>query len=335
MQTFFFFFFLLAASPFLPAQEQAAAAGDNLAAAQDALHRDHPQQAIAILQRLAAQAPPAKGVMHELGIAYYRTGKLAEAKSAFAKAIEQDASDRESVQMEGLTLYRLGQPGAAIPYLERVVDWMPNANADAQYVLGLCYLNAQRYDDARIAFAKEFGQPPSSAAAYLLLATMLRHAHLPDMAAIQVQKALALSPDLPMAHLTLGEIALYKSNIDLAVRELEAERSINPNYSPVYDRLGEAYLRLGKLPEAQQALTKAIALDTTLTSAFIEMGNLLLRNQDPQTAIMYLRHAEKMDPGDFTTHSLLAQAYHRTGQEDEARQESALAIRARGEAGRP
>ncbi len=335
MRTFLFFPLLLAASSFLPAQEQAAYAGDNLAAAQDALHRDHPQQAITILQRLAAQAPPVKGVMHELGIAYYRTGKLVEAKNTFVKAIEQDASDRESVQMEGLTLYRLGQPGAAIPYLERVVDWMPNADADAQYVLGLCYLNAQRYDDARIAFAKEFGQPQGSAAAYLLLATMLRHAHLPDMAVIQAQKALALSPDLPMAHLTLGEIAHYKSNIDLAVRELEDERSINPNYAPVYDRLGEAYLRLGKLPEAQQALTKAIALDTTLTSAFIEMGNLLLRSQDTQTAIMYLRHAEEMDPGDFTTHSLLAQAYHRIGQEVEARRESALAIRARSEPGRP
>ena len=40
--------------------------------------------------------------------------------------------------MRGLTLYRLGQPAAAIPYLERVRQWMPNANADANHVLGLC-----------------------------------------------------------------------------------------------------------------------------------------------------------------------------------------------------
>jgi len=202
---------------------------------------------------------------------------------------------------------------------------MPGANADATYVLGLCYLNARRYDDARASFATQFGEPPDSAAAYLLLATMLRHANLPELAAIQAQKALDISPNLPMAHFMLGEIALYKSNIDQAITELEAERRINPDYAPVYDRLGDAYLHVDRLAEAQQALTKAIALDTSMTASFTNMGKVLLRRQDTQTAIMYLRHAEKMDPDDATIHTLLSQAYHRTGQDDEAKRENALA----------
>ena len=226
--------------------------------------------------------------------------------------------------MEGLVLYRMGQPAAAIPYLERVLQWMPNANADARYVLGLCYLNAQRYDDARASFAVDFGVDPNSAGAYLLLATMLRHANLPELAAVQAQKAVDLSPSLPLAHFMLGEVALYKSNVDLAISEFEAERRLNPDYAPLYDRLGDAYLRVEKLDEAQQALTKAIALDTSLTGAFIKMGKVLLRRQDTQTAIMYLKHAEKMDPEDFTTHTLLSQAYHRVGLDDDAKREAAL-----------
>jgi len=266
-----------------------------------------------------------KGVQHELGLAYYRTGKLIEAKNAFAQAIAQDAADQESVQMEGLVLYRLGQPAAAIPYLERVLRWMPNANADARYVLGLCYLNAQRYDDARTSFAAQFSEDPNSAGAYLLLGTMLRHANLPELAAVQAQKALAISPNLPLAHFMVGEVALFKSNIDQAIAEFEAERRINPDYAPLYDRLGDAYLRAEKLDDAQQALTKAIALDTTLTGAFIKMGKVLLRKQDLPTATMYLKHAEKMDPDDFTTHTLLSQAYHKMGLEDDAKREVGLA----------
>lgn len=325
MKTFVPVLLLLMAT--LPARTQslpAATAEDTLARAHAALDRDQPDEAIALLQPLATAQPPVHGIQHELGLAYYRTSKLSQAKAAFAQAIAEDARDQESVQMEGLVLYRMGQPAAAIPYLERVLQWMPNANADARYVLGLCYLNAQRYDDARASFAAQFGLEPNSAGAYLVLGNMLRHANLPEQAGVQAQKAIDIAPTLPLAHFMLGEVALYKSNIDLAISEFEAERRINPDYAPVYDRLGDAYLRVDKLQEAQQSLTKAIALDTTLTGAFIKMGKVLLRRQDTRTAIMYLKHAEKMDPDDFTTHIMLSQAYHKVGLDDDAKRETAL-----------
>ena len=136
---------------------------------------------------------------------------------------------------------------------------------------------------------------------------MLMHADLPELASQQAQKALDISPNFPMAHFMVGEVALYKSNIPLAIAEFEAERRINPDYAPVYDRLGDAYLRIDKLVDAQKSLTKAISLDTTSTGPFILMGKVLLRSKDDQTAIMYLKHAEKMDPSNYITHTLLAQ----------------------------
>jgi tetratricopeptide (TPR) repeat protein len=281
--------------------------------------------AFAILQQLTTIQPPVKGLQHELGIAYYRTGKLEEAQRAFAAGAKEDPSDLESVQMEGLTLYRLGRPGEAIPFLERVRQWTPNANADANYVLGLCYMNSQRYDDARRAFAIEFQVPADSGSAYLLLGNMLMRANLPELAADQARKAVQLSPNLPLAHFLLGEIYLFKSDVDRALEEFEQERRLNPSYAPLYDRLGDVYTRVGKLQEAQEALTKAISLDTSSTGPFIQMGKVLLHRQEPQTAIMYLKHAEKMDPGNFITHTLLAQAYRKMSQEDAARRETDLA----------
>src|SRR5579864_3136977 len=73
-------------------------------------------EAIASLEALANAHPEQKGLQHDLGLAYYRTGKLVEARKAFERAIAADPQDLESVQLEGLTLYRLGQPQAAIPY---------------------------------------------------------------------------------------------------------------------------------------------------------------------------------------------------------------------------
>jgi tetratricopeptide (TPR) repeat protein len=293
-----------------------------LAAAHEKLERGHPQEAIATLEKLAAtSAASAKGVQHELGIAYYRTGKLLSAEQAFAHAMDEDPKDMESVQMRGLSLYRLGRPEAAIPFLEQVRQWTPNANADANYVLGLCYLNSQRFDDARMAFANQFAIPPNSGPAYLLVGKMLMQANLPEAAADAATKALALTPKLPLAHLLLGEFYLFKSDTQTALREFEQEREINPANSAVYDRLGDVYTRSGQYQQAQEALAKAISLDTSSTGPFIQMGKVLLRRNDPQTSLLYLQHAEKMDPGNYITHTLLGQAYRSLGREEEAKKE--------------
>jgi tetratricopeptide (TPR) repeat protein len=285
------------------------------------LQNGQPQQAIADLQQQAAKQPPVPGASRSLGIAYYRTGKLIDAEQAFAKAMAQDPADVESIQLRGLTLYRLGRPADAIPFLERVRQWTPNANADANHVLGLCYMNARRYDDARGAFAVQYHVPADSAAAYLLAGSMLMQADLPEFAAQDAHKALEISPQLPLAHFMLGEVYLYKSDVAHALEEFEQERAINPASPAVYDRLGDVYTRTGQYQQAEEALTRAISLDVSSTGPFIQMGKVFLRRDDPQTAAMYLQHAEKMDPGNYITHTLLGQAYRKLGKEDDAKRE--------------
>jgi tetratricopeptide (TPR) repeat protein len=300
---------------------------ETLASAHQKLEHGDPQQAVAMLEQLVATGKSAPGVQHELGIAYYRTGKLLSAEKAFARAMTEDPNDTESVQMRGLSLYRLGRPADAIPFLERVRQWTPNANADANYVLGLCYLNSQRFDDARAAFANQFGVSPDSGAAYLLLGKMLMQANLPEAAAQSAKKALEVTPKIALAHFMLGEFYLFKSDTAQALREFEQEREINPANAAVYDRLGDLYTRSGQYQQAQESLAKAIALDTSSTGPFIQMGKVLLRRNDPQTSLLYLQHAEKMDPGNYITHTLLGQAYRSLGREQDAKNEMAAAAK--------
>jgi predicted Zn-dependent protease len=110
-----------------------------------------------------------------------------------------------------------------------------------------------------------------------------------------------------------------------ALEEFEQERAINPAYSAVYDRLGDVYTRTGQYQQAEEALTRAISLDVSSTGPFIQMGKVFLRRDDPQSAAMYLQHAEKMDPGNYITHTLLGQAYRRLGKEEEAKRELDMA----------
>lgn len=305
----------------------------SLAVAHSKIEHGDSQGALALLEQLRTSEPGMKGLAHEFGLVYYRSGKLVEAEAAFARATQEDPGDKESVQLRGLTLYRLGRPAAAIPFLEQVREWTPNGNADANYVLGLCYLNSQRYDEARGAFALQYGVQRDSGAAYMLAGEMLLEANLPEVALASGKKALESSPDLPLLHFLLGEVYLFQSNVEAALKEFTREQQLNPAYAPLYDRLGDTYTRAGRYQEAQEALTRALSLDRSSTGPFIQMGKVLLKRNDPQSAAMYLQHAEKMDPGNAITHTLLGQAYRGMGRSDEARQEleKASKIQAAGE----
>ncbi|MFT4114569.1 MAG: tetratricopeptide repeat protein, partial [Silvibacterium sp.] len=260
------------------------------------------------LDILAAKHPEPAGVERLRGYVSYQQNRLADADAAFARALAQDPNDRESAQMRGVVLYRIGQPAQAIPFLERAHMAIPGANIDPDYVLASAYLAAGRYDDARHAFAAQYGFPPDSAQAWLLAARMLLRHELVPAAEDSARKALAIDPHLPLAHQLLGEIALARQDPAAAIAELEIERQLNPLNPAVYDRLGDAYLRSEDLPDARRALDRAVLLEPNASGPYILLGKALLAAQQPITAAMYLERAVAIDPGNFTAHMLLGQA---------------------------
>jgi tetratricopeptide (TPR) repeat protein len=152
---------------------------------------------------------------------------------------------------------------------------------------------------------------------------LLRREYLPISQQFAA-KALELDPQLPLAHELLGEIALAGEHLDVAVAEFEKEQSRNPLDGSIYDRLGDAYTRAGDYTKAQQSLQRALLLEPTATGPYILLGKVLLRRQDPAGAVMYLERAEKMDPNNFMTHSLLGQAYRSLGRQQDASRETQI-----------
>jgi tetratricopeptide (TPR) repeat protein len=295
-------------------------------AAQDLAGRGRLDQAMAILDQLAAKSPEPAGVERLRGIIFYQREQFAPAMAAFTRAVAQDPSDRESMEMHGVSLFRSGHPAEAIPLLEKAHAAVETANIDPQYVLGLCYADVGRYDDARRAFAMQYGFAPDSAEAYLLAGRLFLRREMRDQAAVQAAKALQLNPSLPLAHELLGESALARGDSQAAITEFEAERKVNPLAGETYDRLGDAYLRSGQYPEAQQALNRAVLLEPNATGPYILLGQTFLKLKQPIQALHYLDHAEKMDPANYITHNLLGQAYKAIGQPGEANRQFKMAV---------
>jgi len=301
-----------------------AGSAPNLVQLQQMIDRGHATDVLKQLDDMAAQHPAPPGVNRLRGLALYSQGHYPEADAAFANALQQDSHDEESIQMRGLTLFRLGRPTEAIPMLEQARGRTAQSKVDPNYVLALCYLDTRRYDDARHAFAFQYGFAPDSASAYLLAARMMLRREYVPVAQEFARKALELDPQLPLAHALLGEVALAGEHLDDAIAEFEKERIRNPLDGGVYDRLGDAYTRKGDYEKAQQALQQALLLEPNSTGPYILLGKVLLKRQDPVDAAMYLERAEKMDPANYMTHNLLGQAYRALGRADDASREMQL-----------
>jgi predicted Zn-dependent protease len=295
------------------------------------LDTGHVDQALQQIDALKTRQPRIAGLSRMQGLALYAKGELKSADQAFGEALIEDPADVESAQMQGLTLFRLGRPADAIPLLEsaRGKSATPTANrkADPNYLLALCYMDTRRYDDARRAFAAQFGLPPDSASAYLLAARMLlRREYLPVSQSF-AEQALKLEPSLPLAHALLGEIALAANHLDEAIAQFEQERRANPLEPSVYDRLGDAYNRAARYDDAQASLQEAVLLEPNSTGPYILLGKTMLKKGDAVAAVTYLERAAKMDPANYMTHSLLGQAYRSMGRTEDATRETATAQR--------
>lgn len=321
------------AKPAAPANKPAAAQNPDIASARRLLDKGQLDEALKATAPMTLLHPEPKDVERLRGMAFYLKARFEEADAAFQKAIAQDPSDKEAIQLRGATLFRMGKAAQAIPLLEQSHANLTRINLDGTYVLALCYMNEHRYDDARHSFAALYRLQPDSAGAYLLLAKMLLRWKNSSEAQEMAQKSLSLNSRLTEAHLLLGQVFLASGRLDEALNEFEREVTINPLYGPVYDRLGDVYLQKNQYEKAQDALNEAILLEPDSTGPYILLGQVLLKRDNPSTAVVYLKRASVMDPGNELGHYLLGQAYRELGRQEEAKAEFQAVARLKAKSG--
>ena len=297
----------------------------DIARADQLLLAGKPQDALAILNRLAATAPATPHLEAKIGKAYFQSNQFQKAAPHLKLALQQSDSDMESTQLLAISDFALAEYAEAIPLFEKLGPQLPDNNADGPYLLASCYTMTQRWDDARKTFARLFSVPPGSAMAYLVFGKFLIRQRLEDRAVGQIQTALQLDPRLSMAHFLLGEIDLYKGNSTAAVDEFNKELAVNPGTWLVYWRLGDAYVRIEKYDLAETALRQAIWLNETSTGAYILLGQVELKRDDPASAAAYLDRAVRLDPQNDYVHYFLGKAYQGLGRTGEATQHFAIA----------
>jgi tetratricopeptide (TPR) repeat protein len=299
------------------------AASEGLAEVRRLINAGNPKKA---LERLAAL--PSSEAKAELqvallrGVALYHADQPAVAVEVLLPIVDRlpgaSIERREAEQVLGLALFVIGRYAEAVPRLEATRRWA-GESLELAHALGQAYVQTQKPDAAREAFATLFHVPADSAAAHLLAAQMMVRLENDTLAEAELAKAVAKDPKLPNAHFLLGQIALFRGRLADAVTFTERELAINPTHAMAMSQLGDALVRQGRWNDAIAALQKSIWINPFYSAPYILMGRAYTNTDRPAAAEAMLRRAIQYDPNNRSAHYQLAQLLLQLGRTTEAK----------------
>ena len=240
------------------------------------------QEAITEYKRALLSKPDPKVALN-LGIAYYKTDRLALAIETLKKVREQDPANTQILTLLADCYLRLGQNKEVIDLLTRV----------------------QRAD-------------PDNGAFSYLLGTALVRAGQASQGQVVIDKVLK-DGDSAEARLLMGTTKFIAADFSGALTDFQKAVELNPNVPDGHAYLGMALAATGDREGAKKAFTRTLEVDPNNFDASLRMGVLLRQDQENGRALQLFRHALEARPGDFGVRYQIASVELAKGELESAR----------------
>jgi len=218
-------------------------------------------QAIATFQASTQKNPTLTAAHYNLGLALAQSGKPKEAIRAFYQTIQLKPDMAIAYSNIAAASLEIGDRKTAILYSKKAIELAPNL-AIAYYNLGLS-LKQQDLKEAIAQLQKSESLDANPQTLYNLGLLIQETGNL-GKAQAYYRKALAINPKYAEANYNLGALLLIQAQTQLEISEaiayFQQATDQKQDYANAYYGLGVAQAKLGKNPEARQALIKAQAL---------------------------------------------------------------------------
>jgi len=139
----------------------------------------------------------------------------------------------------------------------------------------------------------------------------------PALAESSYVRAIEIDPEYRGAHLNLGNVYLTHQKYEQALDMYKKAQNKYPT-SNVFFQLGRAYAELGKTDSARMAYERAIELDSTNSTAYMWLGQLLEDEGENEKALQYTRNGYNINPDNLNYKFLLSVLLMKTDHIDEA-----------------
>lgn len=167
---------------------------------------------------------------------------------------------REALTRGQDLLFRQHNPAAGVEEIKKAVRSDP-WYGPGYVLLGLAYMQMQRWTDAQDAFTEATKVEPGNPQGYLGLGSALNEQHNYAAAQKALEHSLDLSPDSSEAHYELARTFAAREKWDDAAPHARRSIEINPDYAGPHALMGNIYLLEQDLPFALAEFQEYLRLD--------------------------------------------------------------------------
>jgi tetratricopeptide (TPR) repeat protein len=258
------------------------------------------------LYRSAAAASPRSTRIHyNLGNAWLRQERFAEAETEYRQAVAIYPDFADARANLGMALLQQGRAAEALDVLEAAADRLPH-NAELAVNLGSALRAVGRPAEAEAQFERALAIDGTTATAWNNLGSIrLQRGDAPGAVAA-LEKAVAAAPSMAIYQVNLGDALLAAGRRDDSLRAFDAAGRLDQRTPEVRRAVGEAALQRGDVAAAQRAFEAAAGGDPPSARADNFLGFLATRGGDADAAIGWYDRAVGIDPGLADAHRNLA-----------------------------
>ncbi len=253
-------------------------------------------QLVAAANRVTTQYPKHVLGWQASGKALLQLGKVPEAIDTLSQVVKLAPGEADGHNDLGNALHALGHTDEAIASYRRAVKLNPCLH-EAHSNLGRIFCDQGRLEEAAACCQRAIDIDASSQVAHNNLGNALREIGRLVEAEASYRRSLALKPDYLEALINLGSILGDLGRWAEAISSYRLAAQMHPNSGIAHNVLGRLLSRLGgNDEEATRCLERAIALHEYDTNTYVELGNILMRKQRVDSALVLFRHAQKLQP---------------------------------------
>lgn len=240
-----------------------------------------------------------------LGIKYFQSGKLSEAKACLQKVLETQPENSRVWHTLGLIEAQNKQYSTAIKHIQRAIALNPEEYL-FHYNLGLTYQSQREFNQAIASYQKSLQIKPQHYQSQYNLGVLYQNQGKLAEAIDCYQKSIHLQPNHGDAYYNLGVIHHQQGKLAAAIPFYQKAIEIKPNYAAAYYNLGIIFKQQNKLAAAIDSYQKSLQFQPHNPDAYNNLGNIFKDQRKFTEAINCYHKALQLKP-DY------ADAYHNLG----------------------
>ena len=274
------------------------------------------KKAAAVLEKGLKIDPKMSSASALLGISLYELGDYPGAERNLESALRANPKDNNAELFLANDLIKLGKFDQAAEHLQQLSQRQPE-NQEVLYLLGKVHMQLSEE-----ALSKLNALDPNSVWAHEISGEVMESMKNYDGALLEYKKAVEVAPLQAGTHYHLGNAYWSLNMWDAATEQFRAELANDPSNCTAQWKLGNIILEQhGDSAEALKEVQKALDACPDLMEARVDRARALIKLERHADAVRDLEAAAKANPGESSTHFLLAQAYRALGRTKEAQAE--------------